>query len=570
MRIKNLIAVAKGDKPADCLFTNVRIINVFSGEILTGHIAVTDGYTAGIGDYQAIETVDLKNRYVSPGFIDAHVHIESSMTSVAEFARAVVCKGTTTVIADPHEIANVMGTPGIDYMIRSSENLPVNFFFTLPSCVPATAMETAGAMLGPETIKPYLGHDRIVALAEMMNFPGVIEGDDSVMRKIMDALSSRKPVDGHSPGLTGKELNAYIAAGISSDHECIAADEALEKLRAGMHIMIREGSGAKNLNDLLPVVSDKTAHRIMWCTDDRHPGDICGEGHIDFIIRKAVMSGIDPITAIRIGTINPARYFRLERLGAIAPGWKADMVVFSDLNRPAAEAVYAAGKLMAVDGKLTPEVDFPETLSCPSAMNVKTGDIDFAISAEKNNIRVIELTPAQLVTRQRVEPVKNKDGLAVADCSRDILKIAVIERHRGSGNIGMAFVTGFGIKNGAIAGSVAHDSHNIIVVGDGDDDMKSAVERILEMKGGLAVASGRKILADLPLPIAGLMSPEPLEIVRRRMDAMINAARALGSIPADPFMALSFLALPVIPELKLTDRGLFDVHHFSHVPLFID
>ncbi len=570
MDLKELIAAAKGESPVDCLFTNARIINVFSNEIIAGHIAVSGGYIVGIGDYPAKEIVDLKNRYVAPGFIDAHVHIESSMTSVAEFAKAVVCRGTTTVIADPHEIANVLGIQGLDYMLRTSENLPINIFFTLPSCVPATNMETAGAILDPEAIRLFLDHERIVGLGEMMNFPGVIFRDDAVIQKITDTLAHKKPVDGHCPGLTGKDLNAYASAGISSDHECTTADEAMEKLRLGMHIMIREGTGAKNLKALLPVINEKTADRIMWCTDDRHPNDICKQGHIDFMIRKAVQKGVDPVTAIRIATTNPARYFGLKRLGAIAPGRKADMVVFSDLENLEAEEVYFSGRMAAAGGELIGEIVLTGSATCPSTINVKDGSIDFAILAEKKKIRVIELLEKQIITRQTFHDVKIENGAAVADTSADILKIAVVERHKGTGNIGKAFVSGFGLKKGAIASSVAHDSHNIIVVGTCDEDMKTAVERIIEINGGLVAACDQKISAELPLPIAGLMSDKPLETVRIQMDAITNAARSMGATAADPFMILSFLALPVIPELKLTDRGLFDVNQFAHVSLFVD
>ncbi|PIP41382.1 MAG: adenine deaminase [Desulfobacterales bacterium CG23_combo_of_CG06-09_8_20_14_all_51_8] len=569
MNLENLISAARGDMPADCLFTNAKIINVFSREIISGHIAVADGYIVGLGDYPAKKTVDLQNRYVAPGFIDAHVHIESSMTSPAEFARAVVCRGTTSVVADPHEIANVMGTDGIDYMLAASEQLPVNVFFTMPSCVPATAMETAGAVLGPEAVRRYLNHERIVGLAEMMNFPGVIFRDAGVLEKILAARAFRKIVDGHSPGVKGKDLNAYVAASIASDHECTRAAEAMEKLRLGMYIMIREGTGAKNLDDLLPVVNAKTAHRVMWCTDDRHPHDICTQGHIDFMIRKAVTAGLDPVTAISIGTINAARYFGLNRVGAIAPGRRADLVVFSDLERPVAEEVYTGGRLAAIDGRMNPDVDFPPTLECPSTMNVQAGAVDLRIPAEANNIRVMELVPRQIVTGQRVAAARIDRGFAVSDPSRDILKIAVIERHNGTGNVGKGFVSGFGLKKGAIAGSVAHDSHNIIVVGVSDEDMMTAVRRIIEMRGGLTAACDGAVISEISLPIAGLMSDKPLETVRNRMDALTSAARNLGAIVPDPFMILSFLALPVIPELKLTDQGLFDVNRFCHVPLFI-
>ena len=570
MDLKELIAAAKGDQPVDYLFTNARIINVYSGEIVSGHIAVSGGHFVVSMIEARCCPRKQKNRYVAPGFIDSHVHIESSMASVEEFAKAVVCKGTTTVVADPHEIANVMGTAGIDYMLRASENLPVNIFFTLPSCVPATNMETAGAVLGPETIKSYLVYERIVGLGEMMNFPGVIFGDDAVIQKITDTLLHKKSVDGHCPGLTGKDLNAYVSAGITSDHECTTADEAMEKLRLGMHIMIREGTGAKNLKDLLPVINERTADRIMWCTDDRHPHDICAQGHIDFMIRTAILNGIDPITAIQIGTLHPARYFGLKQLGAIAPGHRADMMVFSDLKNMTAEEVYCGGSLVAADGSVTRDIFSTGSAACPSAINVKSGSIDFTIPAAKKKIRVIELVPEQISTRQAEHEASIEKGFAVSDTSTDILKIAVVERHKATGNIGKGFVSGFRLKKGAFAGSVAHDSHNIIVVGTCDEDMKIAVERIIEMNGGLSAVNEQTVIADLPLPIAGLMSVEPLEIVRNQMDAMTNAARTMGAVVPDPFMILSFLALPVIPELKLTDRGLFDVKQFAHVSLFVD
>jgi len=567
--LKNLITAARGDTPVDCLFTNARIINVFSGEIISDPIAVYDGHIVGFGDYPARRTVDLKGRYVAPGLIDAHVHIESSMVSVSEFARAVVPSGTTTVVADPHEIANVMGTDGIRYMLAASENLPMNMRFTLPSCVPATGMETAGAVLDAENLRPFLDHERIAGLGEMMNFPGVIGVDDGVMKKIADALSHHKPVDGHAPGLTGKALNAYLTAGIGSDHECTTMDEALEKLRLGMRIMIREGTGAKNLRDLLPLVNEKTAHQLMWCTDDRHPQDILDEGHIDFMIRAAIASGIDPVTAIRIGTFNPARYFGLRQLGAIAPGRKADMVVFSDLRRFEAEQVYVGGRLVAKNGRMMLDRDLQEAAIFPSAMNVKPGSLDFSIPSQTGKIRVITLVPGQIVTGQTVAEAMVENGFAVSDPARDILKIAVVERHKGTGNVGKGFVSGFGLQKGALASSVAHDSHNIIVAGVTDADMAAAVREVVGMNGGLVVVEGGRILARLSLPIAGLMSPEPLESVRNQMDDLIRAAHALGVPVPDPFMTLSFLALPVIPELRLTDKGLFDVLQFSHVPLFV-
>ncbi len=586
MNLKDLIKAARGDQPADFLFTNARIVNVFSGEIISDHIAVSDGYIIGLGDYPAHKTIDIKNRFVAPGFIDAHVHIESSMVSVSEFAKAVLPRGTTTVVADPHEIANVMGVDGIKYMLEASEKLPMNMFFTLPSCVPATNMETAGAMLDAEKLRPFLSRKRIVGLGEMMNFPGVISGDRDVICKIENTFAHGKPVDGHAPGLSGKELNAYAASGVSSDHECVTPKEAMEKLRAGMYIMIREGTGAKNLNDLLPVINPKTARRIMWCTDDRHPHDICGQGHIDFIIRCAIAYGVDPITAIGIGTLNPAQYFGLRHLGAIAPGRKADMVVFSDLQHLVAEEVYAGGNLVASGGQMNPDVELevepkvkpkvkPElktdkSQACLSTMHVKDKQVDFTILTQKKQIRVIELVADQIFTRQLITDAVVENNFAVSDTSKDILKIAVIERHKGTGNVGRGFIKGVGLKQGAIASSVAHDSHNIIVVGVNDDDMEVAVKRIIELNGGLVAVKDQKVAAGLALPIAGLMSPDPLKAVRNQMDQLINAAHEFGAIIPDPFMILSFLALPVIPELKLTDLGLFDVLKFKHVSLFVD
>ena len=413
-----------------------------------------------------------------------------------------------------------------------------------------------------------MDHERIVGLGEMMNFPGVIGGDETVIQKISDALSHHKPVDGHAPGLTGKSLNAYLTAGIGSDHECTGVSEAMEKLRRGMHIMIREGTGAKNLRELLPVVNEKTAHQLMWCTDDRHPQHICDQGHIDFMIRTAIASSIDPVTAIRIGTLNPARYFGLRQLGAIAPGMQADMVVFSNPGQFKAEQVYVGGRLVAENGRMTLGREAQEILDNPSTMNVKPGSIDFGIPAQTENIRVMTLVPGQIVTGQTVAAASIENGFAVSDPARDILKLAVVERHKGTGNVGKGFVSGFGLKKGALASSVAHDSHNIIVAGVTDDDMIAAVRGVIEMNGGLAVVSDGRTLARLALPIAGLMSTEPIESVRNQMDDLIRAALALGARIPDPFMTLSFLALPVIPELKLTDKGLFDVMQFKHTPLF--
>jgi adenine deaminase len=569
MAISHIIAAARGWVPVDLLLTHARMVNVFSGEIVPGNIAVSGGRIVGFGEYPAKKVVDLDHKIVAPGFIDSHLHIESAMVSPTEFARAVLPLGTTTVVADPHEIANVSGAAGVRYMLDSAENLPVNIYYTLPSCVPATDMETAGASLSAEELAPFIGEARIIGLAEMMNFPGVLGQAPVVLAKIAMAKKHGLPVDGHAPGVSGRDLCAYIAAGVSSDHECTRADEALEKLRAGMHIMIREGSGAKNLRDLLPVVTAGNCHRIMWCTDDRHPHDIMGKGHVDDIIRQAIKAGMAPVTAIRMATLNPADYFGLFHLGAIAPGRRADLVVLSDLSRLTIESVYANGILSAQAGRMLPHISFPTPLLAPPAMDVSLDPLTFEIPAEGNRIRVIGMVPDQIITPARVMDIHQVQGKAESDPSRDLLKIAVVERHHGTGRIGKGFVTGMGLTRGALASSVAHDSHNIIIVGTNDADMKTALARVVSMGGGLAVACDGKIINDLPLPVAGLMSLDPLPIVRDRLEVLIRDAHELGAAPSDPFMALSFLALPVIPELKITDLGLVDVAAFKRVSLFV-
>jgi adenine deaminase len=569
MELKKIIRSARGEDPADLLIKNARIVNVFSGQVIKSDLAITGGHIIGFHANSAKNTVDLGGRWIAPGFIDAHVHLESSMTSITEFARTVLPHGTTAVIADPHEIANVLGTDGIGYMLESSRHQPMNVYFTLPSCVPATDMETAGARLTAEDLRPLMDHDRILALAEMMNFPGVIHADPEVLLKIETAKQAKKPVDGHAPGLSGPELNAYLAAGISSDHECTTAAEASEKLSAGMHIMIREGTGAKNLNDLLPVITERTSRRMMWCTDDRHPHDLLAEGHIDFIVRSAILQGLDPVVAIQMATLNPAEYFGIKDIGAIAPGRKADLVVISDLENPRIEQVYRQGTLVAENGRISDDLERPDPVPVPPSMNIHLAEVDFSIPAKTSRMRVIDIVPAQVITREKIMQAAISDNLAVSDPSRDLLKITVVERHTGSGNVGKAFVRGFGLKQGALASSVAHDSHNVIVVGVSDADIQAALKAVADMKGGLAAVSNGEIRAELPLPIAGLMSPEPVTAIRDKLDYLTGAARELGSELKDPFMTLSFLALPVIPELKITDLGLVKVSQFKIVPLFI-
>jgi adenine deaminase len=570
MNLTETIKAAHGEKPVDLLLTNTQIVNVFGGEIVSDDVAINDGKIVGFGPYEAKNIVDLKGRYVAPGFIDGHVHIESAMTCTSEFARAVVVHGTTTVAADPHEIANVLGSNGIEYMLQSAEQQPINIYFTLPSCVPATDMETAGARLTAEDLRPFLNNEKIVALGEMMNFPGVIYRDSDVLAKINMARQQKKPVDGHAPGLKGRELYAYIAAGIQSDHECTTLQEAKEKLMAGMVIMIRQGTGAKNLQALLPIVNAKTARRMMWCSDDRHPHDLIADGHIDSIVREAIQSGLDPILAIQMATLSPAEYFGLHHLGALAPGRQADLIVFSDLHNPVIEQVYYRGILTAEKGQMLPEIQVPPAVTTPPSIQVDLLKANFSIPAEHKRVRVIEIVPDQVITHQRIEQIAVKNKLAVSDPSKDLLKIAVVERHKGTGKIGKGFVKGFGLKRGALASSVAHDSHNIIIVGTTDDDMQTALEAVVQMGGGLAVVSDTTVLARLALPIAGLMSLEPVQLVRDQLDSLVGIAHDMGCTLKEPFMTLSFLALPVIPELKLTDLGLIDVNKFEVVPLFVE
>jgi len=569
MNLKATIQYARGEKPVDLLVTNARIINVFSGEIISDSIAIAGGKFLGFGDYPHQKQMDAGGRFIAPGLIDGHVHIESSVTCVSEFARTVVARGTTTVAADPHEIANVLGAEGINYMLQSAQDQPMNIYFTLPSCVPATNMETSGAELKAADIQAFMGHERIVALAEMMNFPGVLFRDPDVLAKIEAAKRYKKPVDGHAPGLTGRDLNAYIAAGVRSDHECATAQEAMEKLRAGMHIMIRQGTGAKNLKALIPIVDANNARHFMLCTDDRHPHDLLDDGHIDAVVREAIQQGLDPILAIQLATLNPAEYFGLDHLGAIAPGRQADFVVFSDLNAPIIEQVYHRGVWVAENGKILPAIKRPPAIRMAPSMNVNLEAIDFTLPAEGDRIRVMEIIPDQLITRHCIDQAPLAGKQAVSDSARDLLKIAVVERHTGSGNMGRAFVRGMGLKHGALASSVAHDSHNIIIVGTNDRDMLKALETVIQMGGGLAAVSDAKTLASLPLPVAGLMSLDPIQKVKSQIDQLIAISHEMGSELKDPFMTLSFLALPVIPELKITDLGIIDVNQFKIVPLFV-
>jgi adenine deaminase len=567
--VERLIAVARGEELADLLLKNGRLVNVLSGEIHPARVAIVDGRVAGWGgDYRARRVVDLAGRFICPGFIDAHVHLESSMVQPAEFARAVLPHGTTAVVCDPHEIANVLGLAGVRYMLDASAGLPLTVYVMAPSCVPATDMETAGATLDAADIAQILTYDRVLGLAEMMNYPGVLFRVPSVLEKIK--VAAGRPVDGHAPGLSGKDLNAYLAAGIGSDHECTDPDEAREKLRRGMHIFIREGTTARNLHSLLPLVTPANARFCHFCTDDRHPDTLLTEGHIDDIVRQAIAAGLDPVLAIQMASINTALYFGLRQAGAVAPGYRADLLVLDDLERVQVAQVYAAGQLVAEGGRgLLSAAEFPH-VPTQSTVHLSLAALDLTIRAGQGPARVIGVVPGQVVTEDlRLEPAV-VGGQVVADPARDLAKIAVVERHHSTGNLGLGLVKGMGLRRGAIASSVAHDSHNVVVVGTADADMRAAVAAIAEMGGGQVAVADGQVQAACPLPIAGLMSDQPLEKVRDQVAALTKAAQALGSTLPDPFMTLSFLALPVIPALKLTDKGLVDVVKFQVVPLFAE
>lgn len=568
------IAAARGDAPADIVLRNARLVDVLSGGIRPAEIAVVGDSVAGVGSgYRARAQLDLGGRFVCPGLIDAHVHMESSLVLPREFARAVVPRGVTTVVMNPHEIANVLGVPGIRYLMREADAAPFHVFVTVPSCVPATRLATAGAQLSVSDLLPLLSDPRVVGLGEVMDFPGVVAGDARVLEEI--AAFEGRPVDGHCPGLGGRKLNAYVAAGISSDHECVTPEEAWEKLRLGMRIFLREGSTARNLKSLLPVLTPENERWIAFCTDDRQPKDLLEEGSIDHLVRTAIASGVAPVRALRMATMNPAEHYRLFDRGIVAPGYRADMMIFRDLSAPRAEMVFHGGVAVASDGAMLPR----ETKEAEPGREIPPGvrdtvrvdwrGVDFGIPSGNGRIRVIGIVPDQLITESLVMEPGILHGRAVADPERDLLKIAVIERHRASGRIGLGFVRGMGLRRGAVAGTVAHDHHNLLVVGADDESMETAARAVAQAGGGLAAADGEKVLASLPLPIGGLLSEEPIEAVRDRMEDLLLAARRLGSPLRDPFTTMSFLGLEVIPSLKITDFGLVDVPIAKVVPLFV-
>ena len=563
MSLEKLIAVARDKIPADLLLSDARIINTFTAEIESGNVAICQGRVAGIGDYSKAErTIDLKGKYLAPRLINGHIHIESSMLHIAEYARAVVPRGTSAIVTDLHEIANVAGLKGIRYLMNCSRTLPLDCYFMAPPCVPATHLETAGAELGQKEIRAALRWRNVIGLGELMNFQGVLMRDGGVLKKVK--LAKDKVIDGHSPGLSGKDLNAYLAAGASSDHESTAFEEGREKLRRGMYLMIREGSSEKNLDEPLPLVTNKTYKRCLFVTDDRTCADLLREGDIDAVVRKAIERGLDPVRAIQMATINTAERFRLKQVGAVAPGYVANLIVIDNLSKLSVDMVFHKGKLVAEKGKALFSNPWRSDPEVAHSVDIKPFNIEaIKIPATKKNLPIIEIVPGQIITKSIKAETKVKDGFVVPDIERDILKLVVVERHKASGNIGVGLVRGFGLKKGALGSSIAHDSHNIVVVGTNDLDIFAAVQEIERLQGGLVVASEGKIRGSLALPIAGLLSQEPLEVVTSKLEKLQRIARSLGCVLPSPFATLSFLALPVIPELRLTDKGLVDVVAFK-------
>jgi adenine deaminase len=567
------ISVASGKEPADTVIKNGKIIDVFNGEIIEADIAIVDGYFAGIGQYEGNHTIDAKGCYVSPAFIDGHVHIESSTVTASEFAKVLLQHGVTTVIADPHEIANVCGAAGIQYMLDSSENLPFDFYFMLPSCVPATEFEHAGAILKADDLKPFYHHPRVLGLAEVMNFPAVLHADPDMLTKICDSRQAGKKIDGHAAGLTANDLNVYMSAGIQTDHESTNAEEALERLRRGMYLMIREGTVAKDLQQLTPIVNERNARRCLFVTDDKHLDDLICEGSIDHNIRLAISSGLSPLTAIQMATINAAECFGLAEKGAIAPGYKADFILFEDLENIKIVDVYKDGNSVIENGVYLNKVENKSVTGTELLRNsVRFHDItekSLDIPLLSKNANIIEIIPNSLVTKHVIEEVETCErGTFQTSIPNDHLKIAVIERHHLTKEIGLGIVKGLGLKNGAIATTIAHDSHNLIIAGTNDQDMVLAANTLKEMQGGMIVVNQGEVLASLELPIAGLMSDRPYQEVYSKLNEINLALEELGaSGEFNPFLTLSFLALPVIPELKLTDQGLFQLSTFKHIPI---
>jgi adenine deaminase len=569
--MNHLIDVANGEVPADLLLANARMANVLTGEVYPANVAVAGEWIAGVGrEYtEGREVLDLSGLILCPGLINGHLHLESSLLTPAEYARLALAHGTTTLILDPHEIANVLGLTGVQALVEASEALPLDFFFMAPSCVPATPLETAGAALSSREVQKLLEHDRVLGLGEMMNFPGVLGKDPEVLSKMQAARGKKKPIDGHAPLLSGKGLNAYLASGIESDHECTRKEEAEEKLRLGMWLMIREGTAARNLKDLLPAVTPQNSRRCLLVLDDLEAGDLLQNGELNHAVCRAVSLGLNPLTALQMATLNPAERFGLKDRGCIAPGKRADLIAVPELKNFQAALTLKDGKVVAREGKTYPL--YHAAFGSPVLQSVRVKSLSpssFHLPLKADRAWVIGVVPDQIITGKLSLTVKrDPTGVALSDPGADILKLAVIERHRATGNIGLGLVKGFGLKAGALASSVAHDSHNIIVVGVNDQEMAHAVEEIVKIQGGFVAVRGGDVKASLPLPVAGLMSLDPAEVVASGMEKVKEAARDLGSPLTNPFLTLSFLALPVIPELKLTDKGLVDVSRFRIVPL---
>lgn len=566
-KLAERILAAAGTKKASLVLKHAQVVNVFTAALETADIAVEDGYVVGLGEYEGETEIDLKGKVVCPGFIDGHIHLESSMVAPGEFERTVIPHGTQAVITDPHEIANVAGAEGIRFMMDRTEGLTLDVYFMLPSCVPATGLDESGAVLSAEKLEPFYQEERVLGLAELMNSYGTTRADQGILAKLKGALSRDKLVDGHAPGLRGKELNAYVTAGVESDHECSDAAEALEKLGRGQWIMIREGTAARNLEALIPLFEEPYYHRCMLVTDDKHPGDLLRLGHIDYIVRKAISLGADPLHAVIMGSYNAAQYFKLKETGAVAPGYKANFIVVSDLKDFIVEQVYKNGKLVAENGVMKEGILAAEAKKIDTPARV--GDSfhlkeirpeQLAMKKKGNTIRVLCLTPGELTTTERLVSWTEKEGYAPGvDVEQDIVKMAVFERHHDTGHIGLGYLGGYGLKRGAVATSIAHDSHNLIIAGTNDEDMVLAGNTVRKNRGGLAVAADGKLLGELPLPIAGLMSEEPAEAVDERLEALKKAAAKLGiSDEIDPFMTLAFASLPVIPKLRLNTYGLID------------
>jgi len=568
--MRKIIQIAQGERKANLVFKNANIINVFTNEIIKGDVAIEDGRIIGVGEYNGVEEIDLKGKYLAPGFIDSHVHIESSMVTPSEFARAIIPRGTTSIIADPHEIANVKGINGIKYILDESQDLKLDVYLMLPSCIPSTPFENAGAVLEAEELSELIDRDRVLGLGEMMNYPGVINGDEKVLNKL--SLAREKMIDGHGPVISENDLNTYIAAGVQTEHECSTIDEMKERLRLGMYIHIREGSAAKNLNELIKVVDKDNLRRCMFCTDDKDPSDLLKDGSINHNIKLAIKEGLDPIDAIKMASLNPAEIYGLKDKGAIAPNYRADLLVIDNLQDFNILQVFKDGKLVAKDYEALFDVTKSDDKNMKNTVNIQNVEKkDLNISLKDGKVNVIELMPHSLITK-KAEKIVGED-IIIEDGKfkrgDDILKVAVIERHNKTGNIGLALVEKFGLKNGAIASTVAHDSHNIIVIGDNDEDMLTAVDELERVGGGITLVSDGRVLETLRLSIGGLMSEESLEIVDEQLNKMLEIAYEKLNVNKDiePFMTLSFIALPVIPDLKITDLGLFNVEEFKFIDL---